>query len=152
MSEDRAIKAAKLYLHEDADMREVAPMLGVSVFTVHRDLHKRLPRVEPQLARKVQAKIKRQWVERWSRGGIASAKQHADARVETLRAIQEHTERHGVAPTHRELAQTVGIASTSSAYHRLLVLEAEGLIERQPGTYRGIRITAAGYDLLEREP
>lgn len=73
MSRERSIRVAELYLDDDdVDMRDVAPLVGVSVFTVHRDLTRVLPQVDSDLAVRVAAKIENQLFERSRRGGRAT--------------------------------------------------------------------------------
>lgn len=72
MNKLRAKHMATLYLHECANMREVADLTGFSVFTVHRNLTRVLPKVDAKLARQVQAKIDHNWKERARHGDIAT--------------------------------------------------------------------------------
>lgn len=47
----------------------------------------------------------------------------------------------GYPPSVREIAQAVGLASTSAVHHHLQALEREGFLERGASTSRAIRLT-----------
>ncbi len=47
---------------------------------------------------------------------------------------------HGFPPSVREIAQGVGLGSTSVVDYHLSALEREGRIERTPGIARGLRL------------
>jgi repressor LexA len=49
----------------------------------------------------------------------------------------------------REIADAVGLASTSAVHHHLTALEREGLLERGPHSSRALRLTARGEAELE---
>ena len=50
----------------------------------------------------------------------------------------------GYPPSVREIAQAVGLASTSAVHHHLQVLEKEGYLERGAAQSRAIRLTPHG--------
>jgi repressor LexA len=63
---------------------------------------------------------------------------------EVLAALRRLHDQHGFAPSLREVASEVGLASTSSVHHHVVRLEQRGLIERRPGHPRTVRRSRAG--------
>jgi repressor LexA len=63
---------------------------------------------------------------------------------EVLAALQRLHDQHGFAPSLREVASEVGLASTSSVHHHVVRLEQRGLIDRRPGQPRTVRRSMAG--------
>jgi repressor LexA len=61
---------------------------------------------------------------------------------EVLEALRRLHERHGFAPSSREVAGEVGLASVSSVH--VVKLTERGLVERRPGQPRTVRRVAAG--------
>ena len=61
---------------------------------------------------------------------------------ELLRAIEKYVKEHGYPPSHRELADTLGMRSTSSVAMRLDALERRGLIKRDHGVMRSLRVVS----------
>ncbi len=61
-------------------------------------------------------------------------------RLLVLRAIASHVERHGYAPSIREIGRGAGLASTSSVTHHLSRLARMGLIEYRPRCPRALRV------------
>jgi repressor LexA len=59
-----------------------------------------------------------------------------------LDVIKAHTSDGGWAPSHRELADAAGLASTSSVSHQLHQLEDMGYIRRKPHAPRAISVIA----------
>lgn len=55
--------------------------------------------------------------------------------------IARHVTQTGIPPTIREIAQGVGISSTSVVHFHLLALEAAGELKRMPGRARSICLT-----------
>lgn len=51
---------------------------------------------------------------------------------------------HGYAPTMREMRDELGIGSTNTVSYRLRQLEDRGLIAREPGKSRALRIVGSG--------
>lgn len=68
-------------------------------------------------------------------------------REKMLEAIIAYIDKHGYPPTVREIADMVGLKSTSSAHSHLIRMKAEGMIESDmPGCVpRAIRVP--GYKL-----
>lgn len=62
---------------------------------------------------------------------------------DVLEAIERLTARHGYPPTIRELADEVGLRSTSSVHEHLDALEHHKLLDRRPGCPRAIRLTTS---------
>lgn len=61
-----------------------------------------------------------------------------------LAAVVAYTGQHGRPPTHRELAEHLGVASTQSVRDYLEKLHDAGMIVYTPGIARGIALTPAG--------
>jgi repressor LexA len=58
----------------------------------------------------------------------------------------------GFPPSVREIADAVGLASTSAVHHHLMALEREGLLERGLRSSRALRLTERGEAELEGAP
>lgn len=58
-----------------------------------------------------------------------------------LNAIESMTRRHGYPPTVRELARALGLSSAGSLLTRLDKLQARGLVLREEGMSRTLRVT-----------
>ena len=69
-----------------------------------------------------------------------------------LRFIWDSMQERGYPPSIREIGRQVGISSTSVVNYNLERLEREGLIERDRGQSRGLRLADAGMDYLSIEP
>jgi repressor LexA len=65
-----------------------------------------------------------------------------------LRYIYESTQEQGFPPTYREMADTLGVVSTSSVAHHVDILEARKLVTRKPGCPRTLKVTEAGRNIL----
>ena len=76
-------------------------------------------------------------------------KHDQDRKTRILQAIAEGSRRSGTPPTVREIADLVGLAAPSAVHHHLETLEREGLIKRDSGLSRSVRLTARGRSLLE---
>jgi repressor LexA len=63
---------------------------------------------------------------------------------EVLEALRRLHDQHGFAPSLREVASEVGLASASSVHHHVVRLEEHGLIERRPRQPRTVRRIMAG--------
>jgi repressor LexA len=61
-----------------------------------------------------------------------------------LKAIEAHWSEEGIAPTCRELADRLGLASQTAILEMLSRLERRGLIRRLPNKPRTLRLTEAG--------
>ena len=55
-----------------------------------------------------------------------------DRQCRILEVIQESIDRRGYPPSMREIGESVGLNSTSSVRHQLVVLESKGFIRRDP--------------------
>jgi repressor LexA len=60
---------------------------------------------------------------------------------EVLDALRPLHDQHGFAPSLREVADAVGLASVSSVHARVVTLTARGLVERRPRQPRTTRRT-----------
>lgn len=58
---------------------------------------------------------------------------------QALAAIRQHQHAHGVPPTHRDLAATLG-GSLSNVDALLTALKRKGAVLIEPATHRGIRV------------
>lgn len=61
----------------------------------------------------------------------------------------DYIKEHGYAPSVRELAEGVGLKSSSSAYNHLSKLEEEGKIEMRGNSPRAIKIV--GYEFVKEK-
>lgn len=59
---------------------------------------------------------------------------------DTLRHIENYIEENGFPPTVRELAELLGMKSTSTIQRYLEILEKEGYIERRTALPRAIKV------------
>ena len=84
-----------------------------------------------------------------SRSNGVMTKHDQDRKTRILQAIAEGSRRSGTPPTVREIAELVGLAAPSAVHHHLETLEREGLIQRDSGLSRSVRLTARGRSLLE---
>lgn len=67
-----------------------------------------------------------------------------ERRHRILDAIARTATERGYPPSVREIAELVGLASTSAVHHHLIALEREGLIERGTHASRAVRLTQRG--------
>ncbi len=65
---------------------------------------------------------------------------------EALAAIAEHIAAHGYAPTYRELADRLSLASASNAHRLVVELERCGAIRREPGRVRALKLASGWRD------
>jgi repressor LexA len=65
-----------------------------------------------------------------------------ERRQRILDCIARTVEERGYPPSVREIADAVGLASTSAVHHHLIALERDGLIERGVNASRALRLTA----------
>jgi repressor LexA len=65
-----------------------------------------------------------------------------ERRQRILDCIARTVEERGYPPSVREIADAVGLASTSAVHHHLIALEKDGLIERATHASRALRLTA----------
>jgi repressor LexA len=66
-----------------------------------------------------------------------------DRRQKILECIAQTVAERGYPPSVREIADAVGLASTSAVHHHLLALERDGLLERGTHSSRALRVTQA---------
>lgn len=65
----------------------------------------------------------------------------AERRQKILECIARTVEERGYPPSVREIADAVGLASTSAVHHHLIALERDGLLERGIHSSRALRLT-----------
>ena len=65
-----------------------------------------------------------------------------ERRQRILDCIVRTVDERGYPPSVREIADAVGLASTSAVHHHLIALEREGLLERGGKHSRALRVTA----------
>jgi repressor LexA len=68
----------------------------------------------------------------------------AERKQRILESIARTVADRGYPPSVREIAETVGLASTSAVHHHLIALEREGLLERGQHSSRALRLTPRG--------
>jgi repressor LexA len=68
----------------------------------------------------------------------------AERKQKILESIARTVAERGYPPSVREIADAVGLASTSAVHHHLIALEREGLLERGSHSSRALRLTARG--------
>ncbi len=64
-----------------------------------------------------------------------------DRRQKILECIARTVAERGYPPSVREIADGVGLASTSAVHHHLIALERDGLLERGSHSSRALRLT-----------
>jgi repressor LexA len=69
-------------------------------------------------------------------------KHDAERRQRILECIARTVEERGYPPSVREIADAVGLASTSAVHHHLIALERDGLLERGTHSSRALRLIA----------
>lgn len=62
--------------------------------------------------------------------------------------LQQHIQKHGSAPTLREIADAMGLSSLATVHEHLTTMEEKGLIKRRSGRNRAIEIIKRGQDIL----
>jgi repressor LexA len=65
-----------------------------------------------------------------------------ERRQRILDCIARTVAERGYPPSVREIADAVGLASTSAVHHHLIALERDGLLERSSHSSRALRITS----------
>ena len=63
-----------------------------------------------------------------------------ERQAEVLQTITELSERHGYAPTVREIGDALGIRSSQVTHQHLGALQRKGYITREPRRARTIRV------------
>lgn len=74
--EKRVKDAARYILKTGATVRACAEAFGVSKTTIHKDMRQRLPEINPAMARRVDAVLKKNRDERHLRGGQATKEKY----------------------------------------------------------------------------
>lgn len=74
--EDRACRLAIYMIENGGTVRAAAARYGVSKSTVHKDLTRRLPEIDPALYRQVKELLERNKAERHLRGGAATRRKY----------------------------------------------------------------------------
>lgn len=74
----------------------------------------------------------------------------AERKQRILECIARTVADRGYPPSVREIAEAVGLASTSAVHHHLIALEREGLLERGQHSSRAVRLTPRGEAELGR--
>ena len=69
---------------------------------------------------------------------------------DVLRAIHYSAMALGTSPTYRDLCEALGVKSKNAVNDHLVKLEEKGLIVKRPGRCRGLALTVAGLDAIDR--
>jgi repressor LexA len=83
---------------------------------------------------------------------MAMTRHDAERKQKILEHIARTVADRGYPPSVREIADAVGLASTSAVHHHLIALEREGLLERGQNSSRAVRLTPQGEAELDRAP
>ncbi|WP_320784098.1 transcriptional repressor LexA [Streptomyces sp. CRN 30] len=76
--------------------------------------------------------------------GVRSVEGELTRRQEAVvRFIRDEVRRRGYPPSMREIGRAVGLASTSSVAHQLMVLERKGVLYRDPHRPRAYRVRSS---------
>jgi repressor LexA len=76
----------------------------------------------------------------------------AERRQRIIEFISRTVAERGYPPSVREIADAVGLASTSAVHHHLVALERAGQLERGSRSSRALRLTAEGEASLAAPP
>jgi repressor LexA len=76
----------------------------------------------------------------------------AERKQKIIECIARTVADRGYPPSVREIADAVGLASTSAVHHHLTALEREGLLERGSHSSRALHLTARGEAELDATP
>ncbi|MGH2456022.1 MAG: transcriptional repressor LexA [Candidatus Limnocylindria bacterium] len=76
----------------------------------------------------------------------------AERKQKILECVARTVADRGYPPSVREIADAVGLASTSAVHHHLIALERDGLLERGSHASRALRLTARGEAELHAAP
>lgn len=74
--EKRAVELAEYIIEHNATVRKTAKEFNISKSTVHKDVHERLKRINPDLYREAQAILEQNKAERHIRGGMATREKY----------------------------------------------------------------------------
>ena len=80
-TDDRAVLFGIYILEHQATVRATAGKYGISKSTVHKDVRERLPYLQPELARQVEAVLLKNKQERHIRGGLATKRKYEQMRL-----------------------------------------------------------------------
>ncbi|MBA2265361.1 MAG: transcriptional repressor LexA [Chloroflexi bacterium] len=83
-------------------------------------------------------------------GGRPLTRHDTERRQRILDCIARTVEERGYPPSVREIADAVGLASTSAVHHHLLALERDGLLERGTHSSRALRLTSSRPRVADR--
>lgn len=72
----RILEIAKYVIDTKATVRKAAKVFGVSKSTVHKDMTERLPKINPEIAKKVKEVLAFNKAERHIRGGKATKRKY----------------------------------------------------------------------------
>ncbi|MDI3535164.1 MAG: putative DeoR family transcriptional regulator, stage sporulation protein [Thermosediminibacterales bacterium] len=72
----RVLEIAKYVIDTKATVRKAAKVFGVSKSTVHKDMTERLPKINPEIAKKVKEVLAFNKAERHIRGGKATKRKY----------------------------------------------------------------------------
>ena len=76
----RVMQAAEHILETGATVRACAGKFSVSKTTIHKDMRERLPKMDADLSRRVDAVLQRNLQERHLRGGEATRRKYSELR------------------------------------------------------------------------
>ncbi len=76
----------------------------------------------------------------------------AERRRRIIEFIHRTVAERGYPPSVREIAEAVGLASTSAVHHHLVALERAGQLERGGRSSRALRLTPAGEAMIAPPP
>ena len=76
----RVLQAAEYVLETGATVRACAARIGVSKTTIHKDMRHRLPGINPEMGREVDAVLRKNLQERHLRGGEATRKKYREGK------------------------------------------------------------------------
>lgn len=76
----RVMQAAEHILETGATVRACAGKFGVSKTTIHKDMRERLPQVDGDLSKRVDAVLQKNLQERHLRGGEATRRKYSQLR------------------------------------------------------------------------
>ncbi len=74
--EKRAVELAEYIIEHNTTVRKTAKEFNISKSTVHKDVHERLKRINPDLYREAQAVLEQNKAERHIRGGMATREKY----------------------------------------------------------------------------
>lgn len=74
--EKRAVELAEYIIEQNATVRKTAKVFNISKSTVHKDVHERLKRINPELYNEAQAILEQNKAERHIRGGMATREKY----------------------------------------------------------------------------